>query len=187
MDCNQLFFALYYFLECVLTEMLVMDADDPAPPLPPADWVFPIVTHQDLLDAALARIPEFIASTRGGTASDLHPPDHSAPTAALRVCQLALAETGGQLILMTSCHPKKGYGKSKIRENNALYNTEGELILYGSLDVVLGLTKVQEEKDTLKLYMELKEECVKSNICVNVFFAADNEEFKVCVLCILLT
>jgi len=162
----------------VYTEILLMDVDEPAPPLPPDHWIFPLVTHQDLLDECLTKIPDLMMSIRAGVPY-LQQTDQSAPTAALKACQVALDGLGGRVILLTSCHPKKGYGKIKCREGKSMYGSEEEFVLYGNLSHTTGRQKGREEKAAMNEYISLREECVRCNICVDVFASAEGDDFKV--------
>ena len=80
----------------LIPEVIVVDGDDPVPPLPPHEWIFPLVTHQDLLDDTLSKLPGLIQQLQ--QSNDRHTLDRCCPTAAMRVGQLAMAGIGGRLI-----------------------------------------------------------------------------------------
>ena len=127
----------------------MVDAEDPVPPFPAKDWIFPLVTHQDLLDSTLTRVPELILSLQSGYDHRMLS-DKACPTAALRVAQLAMAETGGRCVLLTASNPALGFGKVKYRDSSSLYGSDGEIQLYGAVEAIAALTKSREERDERK-------------------------------------
>eukprot|EP01041_Mallomonas_annulata_P005068 gene5066-10143_t len=154
--------------------------NDPTPTMPIAEWIFPLVTHQDLLDSTLSRIPELISHFQHSY--DRHTAERACPTAAIRVAQQALQSAGGRVIIMTASPPSLGYGRMKHREVMATYGTDHEIVLYGSLDTILSHSKGGggggEEKEGMLVYKRLAEDCLRSNVCVDVFVSAEGERFK---------
>ena len=105
--------------------------------------------------------------------------EKACPTAALRVAQLAMADTGGRCILLTASSPGAGFGKMRFRESASYYGGDAELQLYGTLDTVLAQTKSKEDREALLQYKGLGEQCVKACVCVDVFVSSDGDKFKV--------
>lgn len=104
----------------------------------------------------------------------------SCAAAALKVAQLALASTGGQIYLFTGSNPTVGYAKfPHTREKIVLYGSEKELSMYGAIDKIEEESKDLVEKKVLGEYIDLANKCHDSCISVNIFlYAARSDEYR---------
>eukprot|EP00607_Mallomonas_marina_P006711 CAMPEP_0182438520 /NCGR_PEP_ID=MMETSP1167-20130531/85830_1 /TAXON_ID=2988 /ORGANISM="Mallomonas Sp, Strain CCMP3275" /LENGTH=576 /DNA_ID=CAMNT_0024631927 /DNA_START=689 /DNA_END=2416 /DNA_ORIENTATION=- len=169
----------FYVIRRYVTDplkIMVVDSDDPVAPMPPKDWIFPLVTHQDLLDDTLTRIPELMTELQ--QTNDKHTYERACPIAAILVAQQALESVGGRVVILTTTRPNYGYGKMKNREGTSLYGGENEICLYGSYERMMLETKSAEEKENLSKYRALSDACLKSNVCVDIFISLEVDEFK---------
>jgi protein transport protein SEC24 len=119
--------------------ILVVDSEDPAPPLPPEAWIFSLSSTTSIFATLLEKIPELIPALQGydrdGNMTRNHPAAYTAnaapspksnngsnsvpydeyaqtcPTAVVKVVQNALASLGGKLFIMTSFSSNIGYGR----------------------------------------------------------------------------
>jgi hypothetical protein len=155
--------------------MLLVDPEDPFPPLPCNKWILPLNKHKDDIDTLLWRIPELVSGGKGKEIindwenSGRYLPSYACPTAALKAVQLALSEVGGRVTLLTSSAPDIGFGKIKRQLKTTLYGTEHEFPYYSALEIAAELNKNQEEKDTLLNYVSLSNLLAENGTCVDIF------------------
>lgn len=156
-------------------KLMAIDPEDPTPALPASDWIFPLVSHQDLMDEALSKVSELISISQRIVGSQ---PTQSCPGSALRAAQRALVETGGRIVLLTACHPVLGFGRVFCRESTSHYGTESEIALYGDFDIAASFAKTQAERDVFREYNEMRNEMCATNVCVDVFISGEGDDFK---------
>jgi protein transport protein SEC24 len=172
----------YYFVREDAPEpisIIISDADDPVAPLPLSIWLLSTTSHISSIELLLKRIPELINSLQSRSpVMSKFDETRSCPTAALKSIQEALEVSGGRVFIFSSSHPNTGYGKCRLREQFSAYGQESEFSLYGSTTSVIESSNSTEDTKTLSIYKELKDLCIKCNLCVDVFMCSENDEFR---------
>mmetsp|Transcript_500 Transcript_500/g.820 ORF Transcript_500/g.820 Transcript_500/m.820 type:complete len:637 (-) Transcript_500:129-2039(-) len=162
-------------------QMLIMsDIKDPFAPLPAQDWLFSTSKNETTLQLLLEQIPELLAahgnrgdvvSDEGGISNGLGPgSERCALGAVLKAGQLALGDTGGNLIVMSSLPATCGVGAMSTqlqRANPALYGTEKERLMFSPIT----FSAKKEDQDLGAFYEEIGRASANLQITIDIYLA----------------